>query len=82
MDGKNFLTIVGAPEEMLRICKNIWRNNEAEVLDEDKKKELELVFQQMAQNGLRVVACAINPDVARSINPDALPPLAFVGFLA
>ncbi len=80
MDGKNFLTIVGAPEEMLRICKNIWRNNEAEVLDEDKKKELELVFQQMAQNGLRVVACAINPDVARSINPDALPPLAFVGF--
>ena len=34
----------------------------------------------MAQNGLRVVACAINPDVARSINPDALPPLAFVGF--
>lgn len=80
VDGKNFLTIVGAPEQALELCKNVWRKDGTEVLGEEKKKELESAFHQMAQNGLRVVAYAINPDVNRSIDPDALPPLSFVGF--
>jgi Ca2+-transporting ATPase len=80
VDEKNFLTIVGAPEKVLGLCKNVWRKDGAEILDEEKKKELESAFQHLARNGLRVVAFAINSDVNKSIDPDTLPPLSFVGF--
>ncbi len=81
VDGKNFLTIVGAPEKMLEICKNVWHKDGAEVLNEEKKKELESVFHRLAQDGLRVVAYAINSDTNQNIiDSDNLPPLSFVGF--
>lgn len=80
VDEKNFLTIIGAPEKVLELCKNVWHKNEIENLNEEKKKELELVFHNLAQNGFRVVAYAINQDTEQSVNPDEMPPLAFVGF--
>ncbi|MFH1036658.1 MAG: HAD-IC family P-type ATPase [Patescibacteria group bacterium] len=80
VDDKNFLTIVGAPEKVLELCKNVWHKDGIENLNEEKKKELELAFHNLAQNGFRVVAYAINPDVDRSINSDTIPPLTFVGF--
>src|SRR3989338_3051356 len=80
VDGKNFLTIVGAPETVLLLCKNIWHKDGIEVLGEEKKKELEVVFHKLAQNGFRVVACAINQDTGRSVDGNAMPPLTFVGF--
>ncbi len=80
-DEKNFLTIVGAPEKILGLCKNVWRKDGTEVLNEEKKKELESAFHKLAQDGLRVVAYAINSDAGRSIvDPGNLPPLSFVGF--
>ena len=81
MDGKNFLTIVGAPEQVLELCKTVWHKDGAEILNAEKKKELESAFHQLAQDGLRVVAYATNSDVNRSvIDPDTLPSLSFVGF--
>jgi len=87
VDGKNFLTIVGAPEKVLELCKNIWRKNGTETLGGEKKKELELAFHNLAQSGFRVVAYAINPDTGRSVDGNlpagkagAIPPLTFVGF--
>ncbi|MFZ2969822.1 MAG: HAD-IC family P-type ATPase [Minisyncoccia bacterium] len=80
VDGKNFLTIAGAPENVLELCKNIWRKDGAEALSEEKKKELEAVFHKLAQTGSRVVAYAINPDTGRSIDGNAIPLLTFVGF--
>ena len=80
VDDKNFLTIVGAPEKVLELCKNIWRKDGAEDLNEEKKKELESVFYKLAQNGFRVVAYAINQDTGRSVDGNAMPPLTFVGF--
>lgn len=81
VDQKNFLTIVGAPEKVLELCKNVWRQDGTETLDEDKKKELESAFHKLAQDGLRVVAYAINSDVGQSVvDPDNLPLLSFVGF--
>ena len=38
VDGKNFLTIVGAPEKVLELCKNVWHKGETEDLNEKKKK--------------------------------------------
>ena len=80
VDGKNFLTIIGAPEKVLELCKKFWRKDGTETLSEEKKKELEAVFHKLAQNGFRVVAYAINPDTDRSVDPDTMPPLVFVGF--
>ncbi len=81
MDGKNFLTIVGAPEKVLELCKNVWHKDGTEVLSYEKKNELESAFHKLAQDGLRVVAYAINSDTDQSVaDPDNLPPLSFVGF--
>lgn len=80
VDGKNFLIIVGAPEKVLELCKNIWHKDGIETLSEEKKKELEAVFHTIAQNGFRVVAYAINPDTGRSVDGNAMSPLTFVGF--
>jgi len=80
VDGKNFLAIVGAPEKVLGLCKNIWHKDGIETLSEDKKKELEAVFHKIARTGFRVVAYAINQDTGRSVDGNAMPPLAFVGF--
>ncbi|MDP2933624.1 MAG: HAD-IC family P-type ATPase, partial [bacterium] len=80
VDGKNFLTIVGAPEKVLKLCKNIWHKDGTETLNKDEKKELEAVFHKLAQNGFRIVAYAINQDTGRSVDGNAIPPLTFVGF--
>ncbi len=80
VDGKNFLTVVGAPEKVLELCKKTWRQDETALLTNEKKKELEAVFHRLARNGFRVVAYAINPDTERSVDQDAMPSLTFVGF--
>lgn len=80
VDGKNLLSVAGAPEKVLELCKNIWHKDGIENLDEDGKKELEKVFYKLAQNGFRVVAYAVNLNVEQSVDPNMMPPLAFVGF--
>jgi len=80
VDGKNFLTIIGAPEEVLILCKKLWHKDGAEMLTDEKKKELTMVFHTFARNGFRVVAYAINPDTEQSVNEGVLPSLTFVGF--
>ena len=80
VDGKNFLMVVGAPEEVLELCKSIWHKEGIKTLGGEKKKELETVFHTLAQNGFRVVAYAINPDTERNVDENTMPLLAFVGF--
>ena len=80
VDGKNFLTVVGAPENVLKLCKKSWHKEGTKTLTEEKRKELEAVFHRFARSGFRVVAYAINPDTERVVDHEALPPLAFVGF--
>jgi len=80
VDGKNFLTVVGAPEKVLELCKNIWHEDKIETLNADRKKELEAVFHKLAQTRFRVVAYAVNLDTERSVDPEMMPALAFVGF--
>ncbi|MDI6821001.1 MAG: HAD-IC family P-type ATPase [Patescibacteria group bacterium] len=81
VDGKNFLAVAGAHENVFELCKKVWRKDKTEILNKAKRQELELIFSNLAQNGFRVVAYAINPDVDRSVDPEAIPPLSFVGFL-
>ena len=80
VDGKNFLTVIGAPEAVLLLCENIWHKDGIENLTEEKKKELELAFHNLAQGGFRVVAYAVNQNTEHSVDGDMMPPLSFVGF--
>jgi P-type Ca2+ transporter type 2C len=82
MDGKNFLCVVGAPEKILAMCKKIWHKGRSEKLLIHEKKGLDEIFFDMAKQGFRVVAYAINNDAGHSLDPDSMPPLTFVGFFA
>jgi len=82
VDGKNFLCVVGAPEKVLSMCKKIWHKGRSEKFDINERKKLDAIFFDMAKKGFRVVAYAINSDAARSLDPNSMPPLAFVGFFA
>jgi Ca2+-transporting ATPase len=82
---KNFLTVVGAPEKILELCQDIWQKDMfgssiSKQMNEQNKKELTIIFHQMAQNGFRVVACAINSNVGNNINIETMPKLTFVSF--
>jgi len=77
---KNFLTIVGAPEKVLELCKKIWHKNGIQNLNKEKREELESVFHNLAETGFRVVAYAINSDTEQVISENTMPPLTFVGF--
>ena len=80
IDGKNFLSVVGAPENILDLCKTVWHNGKVVVLNQEEKAKLEKAFHTLAKNGFRVVACAMNQHAEQAIDPEHLPELAFVGF--
>jgi len=81
VDGKNFLTVIGAPESVLMLCTTLWHTGGTEMLTEGEKEELEAALHRFAQGGFRIVACAVNPDTERSVGEGRMPPLTFVGFL-
>ena len=81
VEGKNFLTVVGAPEEVLGFCKKVWHKNKIEALDKEKREEAESAFIKMAQGGFRVVAYAFNSEAGGMTDFNNIPPLVLVGFI-
>ncbi|MBI4779484.1 HAD-IC family P-type ATPase, partial [Candidatus Falkowbacteria bacterium] len=80
LEGKKFLAVAGAPEEILKICQKIWRGDRSFSLTGEEKKELESIFLSMSKNGMRVVALAADPE-AGDILKDEIGDLTFIGFL-
>ena len=80
VDSKNFLTIVGAPEVVLELSETMWLNGKRKELTSADQKKLESIFYQMSQEGLRVVAFAIDPDFGKTLKPEKIQGLSFVGF--
>ncbi len=80
VEGKNFLTIIGAPEKVMGLCTLVWSKDGTKKLDAEKKAGLEAVFHRLAKNGFRVIAYAVNPDAGVNVAADAVPPMTFVGF--
>ncbi|MBI5004011.1 HAD-IC family P-type ATPase [Candidatus Kaiserbacteria bacterium] len=77
---KNILTVVGAPEQVLALCKHIRHGDGASALTAEKKEELESALTHMSSKGLRVLAYATTvggPDV---IAPEEIHSLTFGGF--
>lgn len=95
-NGKDFLTVVGAPENVMRLSEHVWLKGKSEKMSLEEKEKLESVFLKMSQDGYRVLAFSFNPSASfridgersRTINHDSgpvsekeMPPLTFGGFL-
>ncbi|HQQ37997.1 MAG TPA: HAD-IC family P-type ATPase [bacterium] len=80
IENKNFLTVVGAPEVILKLSETIWLDGKRKELTPAERKNLESIFYQMSQEGLRVLAFAINPDAGKILKPEKIRGLSFVGF--
>lgn len=79
---KKTLTMVGAPEVILKLSERIWHNGKNNALSKKEKNELETIFVNMSREGLRVVAFAETENVPNVLNPDTIAGLTFVGFFA
>jgi len=80
LEGKDVLTVVGAPEKILELSDRVWRAKNSEKLSAAEKAKLEEVFLEMSRKGLRILAFAINPDVDGEVSAEKMPPLVFGGF--
>lgn len=74
------LSVVGAPEEILNKCSQIYTDSKFHHLSQEMKKSLEAVFQRMSKNGLRIIAVATKNNFQDILNTDSIADLAFVGF--
>ena len=80
LEGKNFLTVVGAPEEILGLSTNIWREGVAHPLVGHDREEFENVVKSMSGKGLRVIAFAVHATPPHAaILPEHIGGLTLVG---
>lgn len=82
IEGKNFLTVEGAPEAVLALCTHIRRDGGRHPLTKKDREELEEVLVQMSERGLRVVAGAMHEHIPASLTPESLRDLTFVSLFA
>ncbi len=80
INNKSFLTVLGAPENILDISKKIFHNGENCNFLEGEKEKLKYVFEKMSEEGLRVVALGIDNTPAKNISLEEIKEITFVGF--
>ncbi|MCX6736115.1 MAG: HAD-IC family P-type ATPase [Candidatus Parcubacteria bacterium] len=78
---KKFISVIGAPETILRECKKIWKDGKEHAITENDKKEINSVLLSLSQKGLRVVAVAERHSSHDTINKENIRDITFVGFL-
>ncbi|HXF44426.1 MAG TPA: HAD-IC family P-type ATPase [Candidatus Paceibacterota bacterium] len=81
VDGGALLTVVGAPEIVLRLSSKKWDGGSFRELSKKDKENLESVFLGMSQEGLRVLALAIKENAPQAIGQEDIYNLTFVGFV-
>lgn len=77
-EGKKFLTIIGAPEEVLKLSSTIWRGGHHS-LEKHDREEIEKIVSAMSSKGLRVLALAVESDSHIPMQPEHVRNLTFVG---
>ena len=76
---KKLLTVVGAPEVILKLSDKRWHEGKNHHLELKEREELEATFVRMSQEGLRVIAFAESSKVPHVLTPVAVNDLTFVG---
>lgn len=77
---KQLLTAVGAPEVILGLSKTLWVEGKKKEITAPDRTRLEAVFHRMSEDGLRVIALAIDSDAEKALAPENVKSLCFVGF--
>lgn len=79
---KNLVSVVGAPERILKLCEHIcWEGKEVPFTPA-LRKQVEQEFTTLSGDGLRVIAFANRRTTTRVIDADYLSGLVFGGFYA
>ena len=81
VDGQALVTVVGAPEVVLRLISSRWGDGADREISKRDKENLESVFLGMSRQGLRVLALAVKERAPHTIGPEDIRDLAFVGFV-
>lgn len=79
VDGKQFLSVAGAPETILDRSETIWSDGAARSITEKDKGSIHLAMKAFSSRGLRVLALATNFDAPQG--GTGLPALCFVGLV-
>lgn len=79
--GNSFVTVVGAPEMVLKLSSKKWDEGVCRKIREKDKKIFESVFLKMSQEGFRVLALAIKENAPQTIGQEDVRDLVFVGFV-
>ena len=78
---KNFMSVAGAPEVILKISNKVWHNGVEEELSQEEKDELTSILSDLSKKGQRVLAFATNSHASENLNQEDIRNLTFVGFL-
>ena len=78
-DGRKFLSVVGAPEQVLGISSSVWIEGNCKPISENKRKELEIIFSSLSSQGLRVLAFGFEPDFRDALDGN-IKDICFAGF--
>jgi len=81
VENKNFLTVIGAPEIIIGLSKNIIGVEDTRFISEEDRKKLEEVLINMSLLGQRVVAIGIQENAKNITDSQSISNLTFVGFL-
>ena len=77
----NFMSVVGAPEEILKLSSKIWGLKKSSKLSSSEKNKLQKIFLKMSAKGLRVLAVAKKDLKGIKKISNQINNLEFVGFL-
>ncbi len=80
---KSFLSVVGAPENILALSNKIWNGSKTpRKLSDTHKAEIEAAVQTMSSRGLRVVAFSYIPNYKEELGVAPIQNAVFIGFFA
>src|SRR3989344_221872 len=81
VENKNLLIVIGEPEVIIGLSKNIMGVEGVHPLSEDKREKLEEILTSMSERGQRVIAIGIHENVKHMVDPQSISNITFVGFL-
>ena len=79
-EGKNLMTVIGAPEVIIGFSKNIIGAEGAQALSEQERKKIEEALVNMSKLGRRVIAVGLRENFKHT-HSQLISDLTFVGFL-
>lgn len=83
MDGKNVLSVVGSPDLILEKSTQVWQDGRSKKLsNSDLSKLKEELKQLTGEEGYRVLGIGIKMNSSLDVDPNDLPHLTFLGFIA